>query len=165
MNQPSLTKFAHAVIIALFAATSAVAMDDRPKPDPKDPDKKSALPLEQARAAIDRQDWSRAQELTRQAVQQDPRSADAHNLYAYAIRKGANPNMDLVFMHYNEALRLNPKHLAAHEYLAEAYLMTGNVPKAKELLSQLGMLCSARCEEYTVLQKEITTFERQHAAK
>ncbi len=155
----------HAVIIALFAATSAVAMDDRPKPDPKDPDKKSALPLDQARAAIDRKDWTRAQEFTRQAVRQDPGSADAHNLYEFSIRKGPAPNMDLVFMHYNEALRLNPKHLGAHEYLADAYLMTGNVAKAKELLSQLGVLCSAKCEEYAALQKEITTFERQHAAK
>jgi cytochrome c-type biogenesis protein CcmH/NrfG len=161
MNKPLF----HALIIALFAATSAVAMDDRPKPDPKDPDKKSALPLEQARAAIDRKDWTHAQEFTRQAVQQDPRSADAHNLYAFSIRKGPNPNMDLVFMHYNEALRLNPKHLGAHEYLAEAYLMTGNVAKAKELLSELGTLCSAKCEEYATLQKEITSFERQHASK
>ncbi|MGH8766077.1 MAG: tetratricopeptide repeat protein [Burkholderiales bacterium] len=155
----------HALIIVLLAATSAFAMDDRPKPDPKDPDKKSAQPLDQARAAIDRKDWVRAQDLTRQALERDPRSADAHNLYAFSIRKGANPNMDLVFMHYNEALRLNPKHLGAHEYLAEAYLMTGNLAKAKELHAQLGALCNAKCEEYAALGKEITSFERQHASK
>jgi len=165
MSQPRISAITHAVIIALFAATSALAMDDRPKPDPKDPDKKSVQALEQARAAIDRQDWTHAQDFAREAVRQDPRSADAHNLYAYSIRRGASPNMDLVFMHYNEALRLNPQHLGAHEYLAEAYLMTGNLPKAKELLAELGTLCSAKCVEYTTLQKEITGFERQHAAK
>ena len=41
---------------------------------------------------------------------------------------GANPQLELVFKHYNEALRLDPKHLGAHEYLGEVYLTVGNAP-------------------------------------
>ncbi len=137
---------------------------DTPKPEPKDPDKKETQ-LEQGRAAIARQDWAGAQAILRQAVVRNPQSADAHNLYAYSMRKGPHPEMDLVFRHYNEALRIDPQHRAAREYLGEAYLMTGNLAKAKELLAELDRLCSAGCEEQAVLKREISLFERQHAAK
>ena len=155
----------HAFILALAVATSATAMDT-PKPDPKEPEKdKKSLQIDQARDAIARQDWTSAQALLRQAVERNPQSADAHNLYAFSMRKGANPQMDLVFRHYNEALRLNPQHLAAREYLGEAYLMTGNVAKAKDLLAELDRMCKAGCEEQAKLKQEISLFERQHAAK
>ena len=151
----------HAFILALLTATAAWGMDEV-KPEskaPKDP------ALEQGRAALGRQDWMGAQKILREAVARNPQDADAHNLYAYSIRKGANPAMDLVFRHYNEALRLDPKHRAAHEYLGEAYLMTGNVAKAKEHLAQLDTLCTFGCEEYTKLKKEVAAYEQQHAKK
>jgi cytochrome c-type biogenesis protein CcmH/NrfG len=153
----------HALMIALLASAPAWAMDT-PKPDPKDPEKKDAQ-MEQARAAIGRQDWTGAQAILREAVARNPQSADAHNLYAYSIRKGPHPEMDLVFRHYNEALRIDPQHRAAREYLGEAYLMTGNVAKAKELLAELDRLCKAGCAEQAGLKSAISTFERQHAAK
>jgi len=153
----------HVLMIALLASAPAWAMDT-PKPDPKDPEKKDAQ-MEQARAAISRQDWTGAQAILREAVASNPQSADAHNLYAYSIRKGPHPEMDLVFRHYNEALRIDPQHRAAREYLGEAYLMTGNVAKAKELLADLDRLCKAGCAEQAGLKSAISTFERQHAAK
>src|SRR5579885_1201174 len=93
----------HALIIAALSAalsTAALAMDT-PKPDPKDPEKKSAVdePLAAARAAIAREDWTAARKLLRAEVERHPRSADAHNLYAYAMRKGPDPQMDEVFRH------------------------------------------------------------------
>ena len=155
----------HAFILALAVATSATAMDT-PKPDPKEPEKdKKSTQLDQGRDAIARQDWAGAQALLRQAVERNPQSADAHNLYAFSMRKGPNPQMDQVFRHYNEALRLNPQHLAAREYLGEAYLMTGNVAKAKDLLAELDRMCKAGCEEQATLKREINLFERQHASK
>jgi cytochrome c-type biogenesis protein CcmH/NrfG len=132
---------------------------------PKEPKEPKDPAMEQARAAIGKQDWAGAQKILRDAVARNPQDADAHNLYAYSIRKGANPSMDLVFRHYNEALRIDPKHRAAHEYLGEAYLMTGNVPKAKEHLAQLDNLCTFGCEEYTQLKKEVAAYEQQHAKK
>jgi tetratricopeptide (TPR) repeat protein len=149
----------HAFILALFTAGTVWAMDT-PKPEPKEPKDPA---MEQARAAIGKQDWTGAQKILRDAVARNPQDADAHNLYAYSIRKGANPSMDLVFRHYNEALRIDPKHRAAHEYLGEAYLMTGNLPKAKEHLAQLDNLCTFGCEEYTKLKKEVAAYEQQHA--
>jgi Flp pilus assembly protein TadD len=135
---------------------------DTPKPEPKEPKDPA---MEQARAAIAKQDWAGAQAVLREAVARNPQSADYHNLYAYSIRKGPNPAMDLVFRHYNEALRIDPKHRAAHEYLGEAYLMTGNVLKAREHLAQLDKLCTFGCEEYTALKKEVAAYEQQHAKR
>jgi cytochrome c-type biogenesis protein CcmH/NrfG len=115
--------------------------------------------LQQVGEATARKDWAAASVILRDAVAKAPDNADYHNLYAYATRKGANPNMDLVFKHYNEALRLNPKHRGAHEYIGEAYLMVGNVGKAKEHLSQLDSLCFFPCGEYSDLKKAVAEYE------
>ncbi len=149
-------------MIVLFSAATALAMDT-PK-DPKDPDKKGSQ-LEPARAAIARQDWAGAQALLREAVERNPQSAETHNLYAYSMRKGPNPAMDLVFRHYNEALRLDPKLLGAHEYIGEAYLMSGNVVKARDHLAQLEKLCGTGCREYNALKLAVAAQEQQHAQK
>jgi tetratricopeptide (TPR) repeat protein len=68
--------------------------------------------------------------------------------------------MNLVFKHYNEALRLDPKLKGAHEYIGEAYLMVGNVAKAKEHLGQLDKLCFFSCSEHSDLKKAIAEYEK-----
>ena len=112
-----------------------------------------------AQEANGRKDYAKSSEILRDALAKTPGNADYHNLYAYSVRKGANPNMDLVFKHYNEALRINPKHRGAHEYIGEAYLMVGNVGKAKEHLAQLDRLCFFGCAEYTDLKKAVADHE------
>ena len=115
--------------------------------------------LERVTAATARKDWPAAQSILRDAVAATPANADYHNLYAYSIRKGANPDMNLVFKHYNEALRLDPKHRGAHEYIGEAYLMVGNLPKAKEHLGALDKLCFFPCDEFRDLKRAISDHE------
>jgi len=95
----------------------------------------------------------------REALSRDAGNAEFHNLYAYALRKGQNPDMDLVFKHYNEALRIDSKHRGAHEYIGEAYLMVGNVAKAKEHLGALDKLCFFSCTEFSDLKKAIAEYE------
>jgi len=150
--------FSHlAVIICLSASAAALAAGDtsysadpRPSADPV---------LSSAQAAFGRKDWSSAQAELQKALLSSPQNADYHNLYAYSIRKGASPNMDLVFKHYGEALRINPKHRGAHEYVGEAYLMVNDLPKAKQHLAALDKLCFLRCEEHTDLKKAIAAYE------
>jgi mannitol/fructose-specific phosphotransferase system IIA component len=72
--------------------------------------------------------------------------------------------MDLVFRHYNEALRIEPTHLGAHEYLGEAYLMVGNLAKAREHLAILERICGA-CHERAKLAAAVASAERQHARR
>ncbi|HEY3077593.1 MAG TPA: tetratricopeptide repeat protein [Burkholderiales bacterium] len=110
-------------------------------------------------AASERQDWKSAAAAMKDALASDPRNADYHSLYAYSLRKSGAQEMDLVFKHYNEALRLDPKHKGAHEYLGEAYLMVGNVAKAKEHLGALDKLCFFGCSEYSDLKRAISEHE------
>jgi len=136
--------------VAVLAAGDPSGSSGSPASDPV---------LQQIGEATARKDWAAASVIAREALAKSPDNADYHNLYAYATRKGANPNMDLVFKHYNEALRLNPKHRGAHEYIGEAYLMVGNVGKAKEHLGQLDKLCFFPCGEYTDLKKAVAEYE------
>jgi len=140
-------------IIALLLAPAAVlAADSDPAP--------AADPVrERVAAATERKDWPAAQALLREALAKDPGNADYHNLYAYSVRKGPNPDMSLVFKHYNEALRIDPKHRGAHEYIGEAYLAVNNVAKAKEHLGQLDKLCFLPCSEHTDLKKALADYE------
>ena len=142
-----------AFLISLTLATIALANDPQATVTPPDPD------LATARARIAAKDWKGAAEAMQNAVARDPRNADYHNLLAYAIRNGANPDMAVVFKHYQEALRLDPKHRGAHEYIGEAYLKVGNVAKAREHLTALDKLCFFGCEEYRDLKRAIQRYE------
>jgi tetratricopeptide (TPR) repeat protein len=143
------------LVSGLFACASAFAAGDvseygGPSGDPV---------LASAQAAIGRKDWPAAQADLQKALAGSPQNADYHNLYAYSIRKGANPDMALVFKHYGEALRINPKHRGAHEYVGEAYLMVNDLPKAKQHLASLDKLCFLPCEEHSDLKKAIAAYE------
>jgi tetratricopeptide (TPR) repeat protein len=143
------------LVSGLFACASAFAAGDvseygGPSGDPV---------LASAQAAIGRKDWPAAQAGLQKALAGSPQNAHYHNLYAYSIRKGANPDMTLVFKHYGEALRINPKHRGAHEYVGEAYLMVNDLPKAKQHLAALDKLCFLPCEEHSDLKKAIAAYE------
>src|SRR5713101_4317471 len=126
-----------ALLVVCAAVTLATAADPPPEPTraPVDPD------LADARSRIAAKDWPGARDILQKAVARDPGNADYHNLLAYAIRHEGNPDMATVFQDYGEALRNDPKHRGAHEYIGEAYLMTGNVAKAREHLAALDKLC------------------------
>lgn len=146
-----------ALVVLLVAASAAFAADTAPTPAASRPP--ADLDLANARARIEAKDWAGAAGVLRTAVARDPGNADYHNLLAYSIRKGSNPDMDLVFKHYTEALRIDPKHRGAHEYIGEAYLLVGNLPKAKEHLAALDKLCFFSCEEFRDLKKSIERYE------
>ena len=143
------------ILAGLCAAGSALGAGDPVAAESKDP------VMEKVSAATSKQDWAGAAAVLQQALATESSNANYHNLYAYSLRKGQNPNMALVFKHYNEALRLDPKHKGAHEYIGEAYLMVGNVAKAKEHLGQLDKLCFFGCNEFTELKNAIAAFEKK----
>ncbi len=142
-------------MLALAFACGPVLAAGDPPAETRDP------VIEKAAAATKRQDWASAADVLKGGLATDPNNASYHNLYAYSLRKSANPDMNLVFKHYNEALRIDPKHRGAHEYIGEAYLMVGNLPKAKEHLSALDKLCFFPCVEYTDLKKSIAEYEKK----
>jgi hypothetical protein len=142
------------LIFAVLLSPAAVLAAGTSTPvAPADPN------YERGMQAVQRGDWSAAQAGFRDAIARDASNPDNHNMYAYSLRKGPNPDMSLVFKHYNEALRLDPKHKGANEYLGEAYLMVGNLPKAKEQLAALDKACFFSCKEYRELKASIEAYE------
>jgi predicted Zn-dependent protease len=124
---------------------------DNPPAKPIDPT------YSQAKAMIEARNYSAAMPLLQQVVAKDSRNADAYNLMGYAIRKSGDPNGSLQY--YNQALALDPKHIGAHEYVGEAYLMLDRLPEAEQHLARLDSLCLFGCTEYRMLKAAIGNYK------
>lgn len=103
--------------------------------------------------AIERQDWRKAIDLFHTSLMWDRFNADAHNWLGFAYRNVGDLNN--AFAEYEAALKLDPQHKGAHEYLGEAYVLANNLPKAKEHLAELEKLCGQACPEYRELAAAI----------
>jgi len=143
-----------AVPVAVHAAGGGGGGDEgRPSAKPQDPDYTAAV------AAIKAGDYARAIPLLEKVVGRDGRNADAYNWLAYATRKNGDPAASIPI--YEKALAIDPKHRGAHEYIGEAYLMLGDIAKAKRHLAALDSLCWLPCEEYRDLKKAVQGYEKQ----
>ncbi len=85
--------------------------------------------------------------------------ADIYNLLGFSYRKLENPNLDKSFAAYMMALELEPKHIGAHEYLGELYLMRDQKDKALGMLEKLEKLAGKNAAEYKDLQKAIQDYQ------
>jgi len=103
--------------------------------------------------ALKAKDWDRAVHHLAIAARAEPANADVQNLLGYAYRN--QRKFDLAFVHYTEALRLDPTHRGANEYIGEAYVLVGDKAKAQEHLAALERICGKGCEEYQDLARAI----------
>lgn len=71
-------------------------------------------------------------------------NADVWNWSGYVARKTGR--LDEAFAYYDRALKLDLRHLGAHEYLGEAYLQAGQLEQAEGQLAQLKAICG-QCEQ------------------
>lgn len=117
--------------------------------------------MKAAREAIAKSDWRVAKFETQQVISDEPGNADAHNLLAYSYRKQNKPDLAKAFEHYKIALKLNPQHKGAHEYIGEAYLMDRKPDMAEQHLASLEKICGNRqCEEYQDLAKSLAAYRK-----
>ena len=110
-----------------------------------------------AEKAVDAGDYRGALPHLKQALEDDPKNADVHNLLGYSYRKLGNTAK--AFEHYGIALELAPKHRGANEYLGELYLETGQLEKAEQRLKVLDQACFFGCEEYDELKEAIEAYK------
>ena len=110
--------------------------------------------------AIGRRDWKAAVESFTKAAQKMPGNADVENNLGYAYRQLGD--LDQSFAHYKEALRIDPKHRGAHEYIGEAYLKAKQPEKAAEHLAALESICGKGCEEYQDLARAIEKYRQSN---
>ena len=102
-------------------------------------------------------DYPAAIEFLIKASAADPDSPDSHNLLGYSFRKMGN--VEKAFEHYREALRIDPKHRGANEYIGELYLETNDLAKAEKHLLRLGKVCAYSCPEYDDLKKDVKAYK------
>ena len=110
-------------------------------------------------AAVAKGDWKSAIGAFSRAAARHPASADVQNHLGFSHRKAGD--LDAAFKYYGEALRLQPEHRGAHEYVGEAYLMKGDLAKAREHLAALDRICLLGCDEYRALKKAVAEYERK----
>ncbi len=107
--------------------------------------------LAQARDSIEHADYWAAIARLNNIITADPRIADAYNLLGFSYRKTGK--FDLAERNYKRALRLDPTHRAALEYVGELYLETGRRDQAAAALAWLEKLCPEGCEELSDLRQ------------
>ena len=147
-----------AIIAALglgFAASAFAAGGgggaEQPAAKPADPN------YTRAKAMIEARDYANALPLLQQVVAREPRNADAYNLMGFATRKSGNPNGSLQY--YQQALAIDARHLGAHEYIGEAYLMLDQPAQAEQHLARLDSLCVFGCAEYRMLKAAVANYK------
>ena len=142
------------LICAAIAVLPSIAAAD---PDETDPDlaKRDADYAAGKRAAADK-DWAEAVRLFQRAEARNPDHADLQNSLGFAHRNLRQ--YDLAFKHYKRAIELDPRHRGAHEYIGEAYLLTGDLASAEKHLAALRQICLLPCEELTDLERAVAAY-------
>ena len=85
----------------------------------------------------------------------NPNTPEALNYRGYATRKLGR--VDEGIGYYRKSLALNPRYAQVREYLGEAYVIKGDLARAKAQLRAIKRICGTECEEYEDLAKAITT--------
>lgn len=155
------TQIALAMLVAAaFGPAGAADVPSTPAPRVAAP---AVDRMANARRAIEVRDWALAVRELQQVVRESPRNADAHNLLGYSYRKSPQPDYVKAFEHYDIALKIDPRHRGAREYIGEAYLEQGKPAEAQAQLAQLEQICGNRtCEEYEDLAKAIADYKAAH---
>jgi tetratricopeptide (TPR) repeat protein len=79
--------------------------------------------------------------------------ADVLNYMGFTSRKLGR--LDAALAYYSEALRLDPYHLGATEYLGELYIQMGEMDRARTQLARLDDLCAYGCAQREELARWI----------
>lgn len=141
-------------VIAVIAAFAPLAAADPAETDPdlatRDEDYAAG------KGAVEKKDWAEAARLFQRAEIRHPDHADLQNSLGFSYRN--LKQFDLAFMHYRRAIELDPRHRGAHEYIGEAYLMTGDLAGAQRHLAALEEICLLPCEELKDLERAIAEY-------
>ena len=102
---------------------------------------------------IDAKQYQAAIDELKSIVAKDDKNADAYNLLGFSNRK--LKRYDIAEEYYQKALKLDPKHTGAMEYLGELYVETDRMDDAKKMLARLDKACFISCDEYRQLKTMI----------
>jgi tetratricopeptide (TPR) repeat protein len=139
---------------AMIALSPIVAAD----PTETDPDLATRdTDYAAGKQAVAKKDWTEAVRLFKLSEVRNPDYADLQNYLGYSYRN--LKQYDAAFKHYERAIQIDPRHRGAHEYIGEAYLMTGNLAGAQKHLAALKEICLLPCEELKDLEHAIADYQ------
>src|SRR5262245_4163725 len=144
---PGLRRAGAGLLATLTAASTAVALERGDVSQERG----------QAQQLVDQKDWTGALVELKRALRKDRRNADVYNLMGYSYRKSGQ--LDEALDSYRIALRIDPDHKAAHEYIGEAYLQINQPEQARQHLAALKRICGGEaCGEYRDLAKAMAAW-------
>ena len=165
ISQPIFKVCAVSLALALHSGHTFSA-DTFSVPEPTaQPTKKSGSGerLATAREAIKVKDFKKSIAELTLAVQEHPGNVELYNLLGFSYRKQPVPDLARAFEYYRLALKVDPEHRGANEYIGEAYLMDKKPAKAEEHLAKLKSICgNTTCEEYQDLAKSIADYKTKN---
>lgn len=129
------------MLLPLLLCLNAAFAADLPTAAPEEPGQAA---LAKARQALDAKKWKDAETALRQALRENPKLADAHNLLGFTLRWQGRYDESLAA--YQQVFALEPNHLGAHEYIGQTYLKMGRLDEAESHLKTLQRLCGG-CTE------------------
>ena len=109
---------------------------------------------------IDAEKYQQAITELGQALKDSPDNADFLNLIAFSHRK--LNQYEIALDYYQKALKIDPEHRGANEYLGELYLQLGELEKAEQRLAVLDKECFFVCDEYDELKQAIEEYRKQN---
>ncbi|MCZ8112039.1 MAG: tetratricopeptide repeat protein [Betaproteobacteria bacterium] len=149
-------------VLASLALLGPAAQGADTTPEPPPPPRYSApapAPLATAQGHIQAARWPEAlAELRRLNLE---RNADWNNLMGYVLRKQAAPDLDGAQRFYDAALRIDPNHLGALEYVGELALTRKDLPAAEAYLARLQRACGIAnpCAPLDALKKAVAAYK------
>ncbi len=151
MNSPATASFT-ATLLALVTLTFCAAALAAGGNYSSDVDLKPILKM------IEQGKYDSAINLLHDKLDADPDNADIMSLLGFSYRKTQNYEDAQTF--YEWALKADPNHRGANEYLGELYLETNRIDKAVEQLQKLDDICRTDCKEYSQLKEAIDSFHQ-----
>lgn len=137
------------LLLLIFSAHSVADLGGGSSTPPKElPDNIVAL--------VDAENYDQAINELDAFISDESDNADAWNYLGYSQRNIGLLDDSLVS--YKKALKLDRKHLGAHEYIGELYLTMNDAKAAKKHLKKLRRYCGD-CEQYQDLAEAIEKFE------
>lgn len=86
-------------------------------------------------------------------LMKNPNTSEALNYRGYATRKLGR--VDEGIGYYLRSVKLAPRYAQVREYLGEAFVIKGDLRRAKAQLQVIKSICGTECEEYEDLAKAI----------
>jgi tetratricopeptide (TPR) repeat protein len=121
------------------------------------------------REALQARHWATALGALQQLAREMPAvtdEAEYHNLTGFALRQHDASKLTIAIGHYQEALRIDPAHVQAREYLGQTHLLQGRTDLAVEQLQRIEQYCQGRsCSAWLNLHHAIEAAINRHAPR